>query len=216
MPLLLPKPLLPPPRTPKPPFSLQDSSSWPYIYIVYRAKHFQPFLGRMWCLYAGVFTYIRQECISPYTLTLSLYNLVEGQQINLCNRLPDLAYYPVSLALALPSHVSDMVEMTYGLRSSGSTFMYLYHLISIDLQLSRLLNSPTLHCYNLASSAAALYQAYDHSYYTIRLTVTLAVTALIINSLTILVSALYKTGVIIYLRRLTVACPQQGEGGLGR
>jgi hypothetical protein len=26
--------------------------------------------------------------------------------------------------------------MTYRLRSSGSTFMYLYHLISIDLQLS--------------------------------------------------------------------------------
>ena len=34
-----------------------------------------------------------------------------------CNRLPDLAYCPVSLASALPSHVSDMIEMTYRLRS---------------------------------------------------------------------------------------------------
>ena len=53
-----------------------------------------------------------------------------------CNRLPDLAYYPVSLASALPSYVSDTFEMSHGLRSSGSTFMYLYHLISIDLQSS--------------------------------------------------------------------------------
>ena len=58
-----------------------------------------------------------------------------------CNRLPDLAYCPVSLALALRSHVSDMVEMTHRLRSSGSTFMYLYHLISIDLQSSRSFNT---------------------------------------------------------------------------
>jgi len=64
-----------------------------------------------------------------------------------CNRLPDLAYYPVSLALALPSYVSDMVEMSHGLRSSGSTFMYLYHLISIDLESSRSFNTHTLHCY---------------------------------------------------------------------
>src|SRR6266436_8620047 len=28
------------------------------------------------------------------------------------------------------------------------TFMYIYHLISIDLQSSRLFNSPTLHCYS--------------------------------------------------------------------
>src|SRR5712675_24652 len=41
-----------------------------------------------------------------------------------------------------------MVEMTHRLRSSGSTFMYLYHLISIDLQLSHSFNSPTLHCYS--------------------------------------------------------------------
>ena len=50
-----------------------------------------------------------------------------------CNRLPDLAYYPVSPALALPSYVLDTLEMSYRLRSLGSTFMYLYHLISIDL-----------------------------------------------------------------------------------
>ena len=34
-----------------------------------------------------------------------------------CNRLPDLAYYPISLASALPSYVSDMFEMSHGLRS---------------------------------------------------------------------------------------------------
>jgi len=61
-----------------------------------------------------------------------------------CNRLPDLAYYPVSPTLALPLYVSDTFKMSYGLRSSGSTFMYLYYLISIDLQLGCLFNSHTL------------------------------------------------------------------------
>jgi len=37
--------------------------------------------------------------------------------------------------------------LSYRLRSSGSTFIYLVHLISIDLQLSCLFNSPTLHYY---------------------------------------------------------------------
>ena len=120
------------------------------LYIVYRAKHFQPFLGRIQCLYPGVFTYIRQECIGPYTLMLSLYNLIEEQQIN------------------------------------------------------------------FARSAAALYQAYDPSYCPVRLIVTLAITALITNSLTMLVSAPYKMGVIMHLRQLTVAYPQQGKGSLGQ
>jgi len=54
-----------------------------------------------------------------------------------------------------PKRLRDMIDATlvclgYGqilshrLRSSGSTFMYLVYLISIDLQLSRLFNSPTL------------------------------------------------------------------------
>jgi hypothetical protein len=37
-----------------------------------------------------------------------------------------------------------MVEMSHRLWSLGFTFMYIYHLISIDLQLSRLDNSYTL------------------------------------------------------------------------
>jgi hypothetical protein len=66
-----------------------------------------------------------------------------------CNRLADLAYYPVSLASALPSHVLDTFKMSHGLRSSGSTFMYLYHLISIDLQLSCSFNTHTLQSLHL-------------------------------------------------------------------
>jgi len=42
--------------------------------------------------------------------------------------LPDLANLPCSLALALPSYVSDMVEMTYRLSEFGVTFMYLFPL----------------------------------------------------------------------------------------
>ena len=53
---------------------------------------------------------------------------------------------------------------------------------------------------NLASGAAALCQAYNPSRCAVGLTVTLVVTALIINGLTMLVSAPYKMGVIIYLR----------------
>ena len=61
-----------------------------------------------------------------------------------CNQLPDPTYCPVLLASALPSYVSDIIEMTYRLRSSGSTFIYLYHLISIDLQSSRSFNTHTV------------------------------------------------------------------------
>jgi hypothetical protein len=42
-----------------------------------------------------------------------------------------------------------MVEITHRLRSSGSTFMYLYHLISIDLQSSRSFNTHTAKAYNI-------------------------------------------------------------------
>jgi len=69
---------------------------------------------------------------------------------------------------------------------------------------------------NLASGAAALCQAHDPSRRAVGLTVTSAVAAPIANGLTMLVSAPYETGVMMHLRRPTVACPQQGEGGLGR
>src|SRR5882724_12816510 len=71
-------------------------------------------------------------------LTLGLYILII---------VTDYRYCPET-GLALPSYVSDMVEMTHGLRSSGSTFMYLYHLISIDLELSRSFNSHTAKSYS--------------------------------------------------------------------
>ena len=61
----------------------------------------------------------------------------------MCNRLLDPAYCPILLALALPLYILDIVKITYRLRSSGSTFTYLYHLISLDLQLSRLFNTYT-------------------------------------------------------------------------
>jgi hypothetical protein len=62
----------------------------------------------------------------------------------------------------LPSYVLDMVEMSHGLRSSGSTFVYIYHFISIDLESSCSDNSHTLQSlqYVLFLIKGATYKTY--------------------------------------------------------
>ena len=61
-----------------------------------------------------------------------------------CNRLPDLAYYPVSQDQHHPRMSRIWLKWVTDFGVTGSTFMYLYHLISIDLQLSRSFNTHTL------------------------------------------------------------------------
>jgi len=63
----------------------------------------------------------------------------ETQGYTLCGGFSPLSYIP---------YMGNKSNLTsYRPYSQDSTFMYIYHLISIDLQLSRLFNSPILHCY---------------------------------------------------------------------
>jgi hypothetical protein len=68
-----------------------------------------------------------------------------------CNRLPALCWGTRSSPMRLRDRIDPtLLCLGYGqilshrLRSSGSTFMYLFHLISIDLELSRSFNTHTL------------------------------------------------------------------------
>jgi hypothetical protein len=71
---------------------------------------------------------------------------------------------PYVVALSLPLYISYMGNKSnltsYRPYGQGSTFMYIFHFMSIDLQSSRSFNSPTLHCY-IKSMAIALYRERD-------------------------------------------------------
>jgi len=101
----------------------------------------------------GVERKIQVSCKAWFlTEFASIWNVGQGgESVTVYRHYAETQGYTLCGGFSPPSYISYMGNKSnltshrpYG---QSSTFMYIFHLFSIDLQLSRSFNSPTLHCY---------------------------------------------------------------------